>query len=49
VQAVHWEKIIPAHWGLKVAKVRSRLSRLKAETSVQAVVHKAAAQRLCKA
>jgi putative N6-adenine-specific DNA methylase len=48
-QAVHWEKLIPANRGLKIAKVRSRLSRLKAETSVQAVVHKAAAQRLCKA
>jgi putative N6-adenine-specific DNA methylase len=48
-QAVHWEKLIPANRGLKVAKVRSRLSRLKAETSVQAVVHKAAAGRLCKA
>jgi putative N6-adenine-specific DNA methylase len=48
-QAIHWEKLIPANRGLKIAKVRSRLSRLKAETSVQAVVHKAAAQRLCKA
>jgi putative N6-adenine-specific DNA methylase len=48
-QAVHWEKLIPANRALKVVKVRSRLSRLKAETSVQAVVHKAAAQRLCKA
>jgi putative N6-adenine-specific DNA methylase len=48
-QAVHWEKLIPANRGLKIVKVRSRLSRLKAETSVQAVVHKAAAQRLCKA
>jgi putative N6-adenine-specific DNA methylase len=49
VQSVHWEKFIPAHRGLKIVKVRSRLSRLKAETSVQSVVHKAAAQRLCKA
>jgi putative N6-adenine-specific DNA methylase len=48
-EAVHWEKLIPANRGLKIAKVRSRLSRLKAETSVQAVAHKAAAQRLCKA
>jgi putative N6-adenine-specific DNA methylase len=33
--------------GLKVSKVRSNRSQLKAETSIQAVVHKAAAQRLC--
>jgi putative N6-adenine-specific DNA methylase len=48
-QAVSWERIIPPQMGLKIAKVRSNRSRLKAETSIQAVVHKAAAQRLCKA
>jgi putative N6-adenine-specific DNA methylase len=42
-----WEKIVPKGLGLKVAKVRSNRSQLKAETSIQAVVHKAAAQRLC--
>ena len=48
-EAVSWESLIPPQMGLKVAKVRSNRSRLKAETSIQAVVHKAAAQRLCKA
>jgi len=42
-----WEKIVPKGLGLKVAKVRSNRSQLKAETSIQSVVHKAAAQRLC--
>jgi len=42
-----WERIVPKGMGLKVAKVRSNRSQLKAETSIQAIVHKAAAQRLC--
>ena len=42
-----WEDYIPSGLGLKVAKVRTNRSVLKAETSVQAVVHKAAAERLC--
>jgi putative N6-adenine-specific DNA methylase len=42
-----WEKLVPKDYGLKVTKVRTNRSQLKAETSVQAVVHKAAAQRLC--
>ena len=42
-----WEEYIPAGMGLKVVKVRTNRSVLKAETSVQAVVHKAAAERLC--
>jgi len=42
-----WEQLIPNGMGLKVAKVRSNRSQLKAETSIQAIVHKAAAQRLC--
>jgi putative N6-adenine-specific DNA methylase len=33
--------------GLRIAKVRTNRSVLEAETSVQAVVHKAAADRLC--
>ena len=45
--AAEWEKIVPKSMGLKVVKVRSNRSQLKAETSIQAVVHKAAAQRLC--
>jgi putative N6-adenine-specific DNA methylase len=46
-RAAAWERLLPRGMGLKVAKVRSNRSRLKAETSVQAVVHKAAAERLC--
>jgi len=42
-----WERIVPRGLGLKVVKVRSNRSQLKAETSIQSVVHKAAAQRLC--
>jgi len=42
-----WEKLIPKGMGLKVVKVRANRSQLKAETSIQAIVHKAAAQRLC--
>jgi len=42
-----WERIVPKGMGLKVAKVRSNRSQLRAETSIQAIVHKAAAQRLC--
>ena len=42
-----WEEYIPPHMGLRVAKVRTNRSKLGAETSVQAVVHKAAAERLC--
>ncbi|MDR0447159.1 MAG: class I SAM-dependent RNA methyltransferase [Treponema sp.] len=44
---IPWEDFIPRNMGLRVAKVRSSNSRLKAETSIQAVVHKAAAERLC--
>ena len=45
--AAVWERLVPRGMGLKVAKVRSNRSQLKAETSIQSVVHKAAAQRLC--
>jgi putative N6-adenine-specific DNA methylase len=44
---IPWEDYIGRGMGLKVSKVRSSNSRLKAETSIQAVVHKAAAERLC--
>jgi putative N6-adenine-specific DNA methylase len=47
--AVPWESLVPAELGLKVVKVRSNRSQLKAETSIQSIVHKAAAERLCKA
>ena len=46
--AVSWEHLVAARLGLKVTKVRCNRSQLKAETSIQAVVHKAAAQRLCR-
>jgi len=49
VLAVPWERFVPAQLGIKVAKVRSNRSRLRAETSIQAIVHKAMAQRLCRA
>jgi len=45
--AAPWERLVPRGVGLKVVKVRSNRSQLKAETSIQSVVHKAAAQRLC--
>ena len=48
VKALAWEKFIPPGLGIRVAKVRTNRSRLEAETSVQAVVHKAAAERLCR-
>jgi putative N6-adenine-specific DNA methylase len=44
---VLWEAYIPRGMGLTVSKVRANRSRLMAETSIQAVVHKAAAGRLC--
>ncbi|MDR2663892.1 MAG: class I SAM-dependent RNA methyltransferase [Treponema sp.] len=44
---IPWERYVPRGMGLKVSKVRASRSKLAAETSVQAVVHKAAAERLC--
>ncbi|MCL2230087.1 MAG: class I SAM-dependent RNA methyltransferase [Treponema sp.] len=44
---VEWEQLVPKGMGLKVAKVRVNRSQLKAETTIQSMVHKAAAQRLC--
>jgi putative N6-adenine-specific DNA methylase len=43
-----WEFFIPRDMGLRVVKVRSARSQLKGITSIQAVVHKAAADRLCR-
>jgi len=45
--AVSWENIVPKGMGLKIVKVRVNRSQLKAETTIQSMVHKAAAQRLC--
>jgi putative N6-adenine-specific DNA methylase len=45
--AAVWERLVPNGMGIKVVKVRANRSQLKAETSIQSVVHKAAAQRLC--
>ena len=47
VKAVPWEALIPKGMGLRVAKVRTNRSRLQAAVSVQGIVHKAAADRLC--
>ena len=47
-QEVPWEKLVAPESGLTIVKVRSSASRLKAETSIQSITHKAAAQRLCK-
>jgi putative N6-adenine-specific DNA methylase len=47
VRAVPWERFIPSGMGLRVAKVRTNRSKLSAETSIQAIVHKAAAEKLC--
>ena len=46
-RSVQWEDFIPRGSGLVVSKVRTNRSVLKAETSVQAIIHKAAAGRLC--
>jgi putative N6-adenine-specific DNA methylase len=45
---IAWEEYIPRGMGLVVTKVRTNRSRLRAETAVQSMVHKAAAERLCK-
>jgi putative N6-adenine-specific DNA methylase len=45
--AVPWESYVPKGMGFRVSKVRVNRSRLSALTSIQAVVHKAAAERLC--
>ena len=46
-RAVRWEEYLPRGMGIRVGKVRTNRSALRAETSVQASVHKAAAGRLC--
>lgn len=47
--AIAWEELIPESMSIRVSKIRTNRSRLSATTSIQAVVHKAAAERLCKA
>jgi putative N6-adenine-specific DNA methylase len=47
VHAVPWEDFIPQGMGLRVAKVRVNRSQLHAAASIQGIVHKAAADRLC--
>ena len=46
-RSVAWEEYVPRGLGFIISKVRSNRSVLKAETSIQAIVHKAAAERLC--
>jgi putative N6-adenine-specific DNA methylase len=43
-----WEQVIPRGMGVTVDKVRTNRSELQAVTSIQGMVHKAAADRLCK-
>jgi putative N6-adenine-specific DNA methylase len=47
VKAIPWEAWIPRDMGIRVAKVRSNRSKLQGITTIQAMVHKAAADRLC--
>jgi putative N6-adenine-specific DNA methylase len=47
VRAFPWENWVPDGMGLRVAKVRSNRSRLQGITTIQAMTHKAAADRLC--
>jgi putative N6-adenine-specific DNA methylase len=47
VRAFPWENWVPAEMGLRVVKVRSNRSRLQGITTIQAMTHKAAADRLC--
>jgi putative N6-adenine-specific DNA methylase len=46
-QSVEWEKYIPEGMGLVVSKVRTNHSKLDDERTIQAMIHKAAADRLC--
>ncbi|MDR2494872.1 MAG: class I SAM-dependent RNA methyltransferase [Spirochaetaceae bacterium] len=46
--AAPWEAYIPKGMGIGVSKVRINRSRLTGSTTVQAMVHKAVADRLCR-
>jgi putative N6-adenine-specific DNA methylase len=48
-RAIPWESLIPNGMTVRIAKVRVNHSRLQAETTVQAMLHKAVASRLCDA
>ncbi|MDR1867250.1 MAG: class I SAM-dependent RNA methyltransferase [Treponema sp.] len=47
VRSIHWEQYIPRDMGVSITKVRTNRSILHAETSIQAVTHKAIAEQLC--
>lgn len=47
VRSVPWEALLRRPMRVVVGKVRTSRSKLQAATSIQAVVHKAAAERLC--
>lgn len=47
VRSIPWADLIPRGRRVVIAKVRTNRSRLSAETSIQAVAHKAVAERLC--
>jgi putative N6-adenine-specific DNA methylase len=47
IRSIPWEDFIPKGAGIHVGKVRTNRSMLTAETTIQAMVHKAAAGRLC--
>jgi putative N6-adenine-specific DNA methylase len=49
VRAIRWEALVPRGRTVAIAKVRTNRSALSAVTSVQAVAHKAVAERLCAA
>ncbi|MDR0539447.1 MAG: class I SAM-dependent RNA methyltransferase [Spirochaetaceae bacterium] len=49
VRKIELEALVPRNAGLFVSKVRSKASQLKAQTAIQSLVHKAAAERLCTA
>jgi putative N6-adenine-specific DNA methylase len=48
INSIAWEDYIPKGVGIRIVKVRTNRSKLNAFTSIQAVAHKAAAERLCK-
>ncbi|MDR0638852.1 MAG: class I SAM-dependent RNA methyltransferase [Spirochaetaceae bacterium] len=45
---VEWEKYIPGGMGVVVSKTRTNRSKLDDERTIQAMIHKAVADRLCK-
>ena len=45
---VEWEKYVPEGMGVVVTKIRSNRSKLDDERTIQAMIHKAVADRLCK-